>query len=72
MVNSMTCMNIGTSLEKAIKSVYQIIRRSLLENNLKNTKSLANYRNKRLTSFNLSGPYQGEPHTIPPICTTPQ
>ena len=27
---------------------------------------------KRLTSFNLSGPYQGEPHTIPPICTTPQ
>ena len=34
-------MNIGTSLEKAIKSVYQIIRRSLSEDNLKNTKSLA-------------------------------
>ena len=27
MVNSLTCMNIGTSPEKAINSVYQIIRR---------------------------------------------
>ena len=41
MVNSVTCMNIGTSLEKAINSVYQIIRKSLSEDNLKNTKSLA-------------------------------
>ena len=30
MVNSVTCMNIGKSLEKAINSVYQIIRRSLV------------------------------------------
>ena len=35
MVNSVTCMNIGTSLEKAINSAYQIIRRSLSEDNTK-------------------------------------
>ena len=36
-----------------------------------NTLELLN-EHKRLTRLNLSGPYQGEPHTRPPSCTTPQ